>query len=64
MRQRSSRYSPTGRIITQFFPMFELTLDGLDEAIKAIIRPTRALVTANEIQQIINHRNRPYARYY
>ncbi len=61
MRQRSFSNSISGRIISKMFPMYELTLDGLDEAIKRLLKPKRPLVTAPEIQQIINHRNRPYS---
>jgi uncharacterized protein len=63
--ERSFNYSVSGRIISKMFPMFELTLDGLDDAIKTLIRPSRAKPLATEIQEIIDHRNRPYhTRYY
>ncbi len=62
LRERSFRYSLTGRMIAKMFPMFELTLDGLDDAVKTLIKPSRAKITATEIEQIIAHRNRPYAQ--
>jgi hypothetical protein len=62
MRERVFRNSVSGQIISKMFPMYELTLDGLDEAIKRLLKPKRPRITAAEIQQIIDHRNRPYAR--
>jgi len=64
MRERTFRNSVSGQIIMKMFPMFELTLDGLDEAIKTLLKPKRPRITAEEIQQIIDYRNRPYARYF
>ncbi|MFA6448693.1 MAG: VWA domain-containing protein [bacterium] len=62
MRKRTFQSSVSGHIIAKMFPMFELTLDGLDDAMKTLLKPKRPKITAQEIQQIINHRNRPYAR--
>ena len=62
MRERTFRVSVSGQIIAKMFPMFELTLDGLDDAIKALLKPKRPKITAQEIQQIIDYRNRPYVR--
>lgn len=61
---RSFNYSVSGRIISKLFPMFELTLDGLDDAIKTLLKPTRAKPLVAEVQEILDHRNRPYVRYF
>jgi uncharacterized protein len=51
----------SGRIISSIFPMFPLTLDGLDEAIPALLKMKRPKITPEEIQMIIERRMKPYA---
>jgi len=60
MRRRIFETSLSGRMISKIFPMFELTLDGLDEAIRALLKPKRPRITPEEIQSFISRRNRPY----
>ena len=44
--------------------MFELTLEGLDEAIRALLKPNRPRMTPSELETIICNRRRPYADVY
>jgi len=60
IRDRSWNYTLSTRIIKKIFPMFELTLDGLDEAVKQLLKPTRAPVLMSEITSLIDYRNRSY----
>lgn len=55
--------SITGRIIQSIFPMFPLTLEGLDDAVKTLLRMKRPHSDARDIQTIINQRVAPYHGY-
>lgn len=60
IRERSWNYSFSTRLIMKLLPMFELTLDGLDEAVRTLLMPTRAPVMPSEIQHIIEERYKAY----
>lgn len=57
---RSWNYSMSTRIIAKVFPMYTLTLEGIEEAIKKLLKPTRPIITPSEVQSMISSRRRPY----
>ncbi len=56
----SWNYSMSTRIINKVFPMYPLTIDGLGDAIKKLLKPSRPIITNAEIQSIVSARRRPY----
>lgn len=63
IRQASWSYSFSSRLIMKLFPMFELTLDGLDDAVRKLLMPAHAPVLPTEIQHIIDERYKAYPGY-
>jgi len=61
IRRMSWDYSFSTRVVKTLFPMFELTLDGLEDAIKQLLKPSRPPVMPTEIQAIMDYRKRPYS---
>jgi uncharacterized protein len=49
------------RIIQRLFPMFEMTLEGLDEAVKALLKTSRPRMTRTELKSMLDGRAYPSA---
>ena len=54
------RVSVTTRIIARIFPMFGLTLNGLDHAVRTLLRTQRPHVSHADIRDILDRRMSPY----
>ena len=52
--------SITARIIRRIFPMFHLSLEGLDDAIPTLLNMKRPQATAAEISELVHKRISPY----
>lgn len=53
--------SVTARIVGRIFPMSGLSLNGLDDAVRTLLRTQRPRVSHAEIKEIIDRRMSPYA---
>ena len=52
--------SVTARVIGRIFPMFGLTLNGLDDAVRTLLKTQRPRVSHADIQAILRNRMSPY----
>jgi len=55
------RHSTTIPIVSGIFPMFPLTLTGLDDAIRSLLTTRRPGIQADYIRTLIERRRRPFA---
>ena len=56
------RHSITIPIVARIFPMFPLTLSGLDDAIQTLLTTQRPRIRADEIREILEKRRYPFGR--